>query len=160
MSQWLLEMRWGRAYLCLAHWPERTEEPAEAWGPQAGLGQQIPHPGQLPWPLKVVLTSQPTTCLLWSMEVHAGAGMVSLRADLTLGSPFRGEGGVTLELQRDRREMGAHKGSWFSEAWREQLGGGEFKGVLKAISEVPPGPLTHSRPRCADSLERRAAISF
>lgn len=38
----------GRASLCPAHWPERTEQPAESWGPQARLGQQIPHPRTVP----------------------------------------------------------------------------------------------------------------
>lgn len=91
------------------------------------------------------------------------AGMILLRASLMLCSPFRGGGRSHIgapSLPKDRREMGAQGEIAGSQKSRDRLGWKvSYEGAQKAISEVPPGPLTHSRPRCPHSLRKRAEIS-
>lgn len=84
----------GRACLSLAHWPERTEAPAEAWGP-CWSRQQFPHLRTAP-ALKggaSHLPSHPAARLLWLIEAYPGTATILLRTTLILCWPFRGEGG-------------------------------------------------------------------
>lgn len=119
--QWLLKMQVREGAVCA--WltgqrglrsRQRPGAPALGWA-GLGWGSSFPSSGQLPWTEKVVLTSpHPATCLLWLIEAYPGTGTSLLRTSLTFCRPFKGERGSPTGdppsgLQRDRREMGAHK---------------------------------------------------
>ena len=74
MTQRLLEMKVGEGPVCAWLSGQRgLREPAETWGPRAGLGQRLSPPqDHCPGPKRWCRLHIPAACLLCSIEAHPG----------------------------------------------------------------------------------------
>lgn len=142
-----------RSCLCLAYWPERIEEPAETWGPWAGLGwagmgQQFPQPrttaldrkGGADFSIPRHLPAVADRSISWDRDESLENCPDILQA-FQMGKRESHWGPPLRPPKGQERNGDTQRHHEFSEIWIEGLGWrGSYEGAQKVISEVPPGP--------------------